>query len=362
MTHCPIVAAATVLTRKGGGGMANIEVLDFGDAIERSSAYSKRHVLLGNGFSIACRPDRFTYGSLLDEATFDGGSPWLRDLFSLVGTVDFEEVIRLLELAAKLCEIYAVSDPGLADEFLADAEVVREALAQVLAARHPDFPHDIHPTEYQAARQFLSHFERIYTVNYDMLLYWTVMQDMEPRPSRDDGFGNPDYPDAPYVVWKPYATFGSQRLFYLHGSLHLYDQGFELAKITWSRTSIPLLDQIREALAERRYPLIVTEGSSTQKVTRILHSAYLNHAIRSFSGIQGALFVYGLSLADNDEHLLRLVRDGKLSALYVSLYGDPNNDTNSQIAAQAFALAADRPANRPLKVHFYDAASAHVWG
>ena len=232
----------------------------------------------------------------------------------------------------------------------------------MLAAKHPDYPHDIQTDEYQAARTFLSHFERIYTLNYDMLLYWTVMQDMEPKPSRDDGFGNADDPDAEYVVWKPYIKFDSQRLFYLHGSLHLYDRGYELAKITWSRTAIPLLDQIREALAERRYPLIVTEGSSPQKVTRILHSAYLNHAIRSFSAIGGALFVYGLSLADNDEHLTRLIVDGPIKALYVGLYDYPNSDDSGQIIARARALAARRPDEKPLKVQFYDAASARVWG
>lgn len=48
--------------------------------------------------------------------------------------------------------------------------------------------------------------------------------------------------------------FGSQRVFYLHGGLHLYDSGTEFAKITYSRTEIPLVDQIRETLAEGRYP------------------------------------------------------------------------------------------------------------
>jgi hypothetical protein len=149
--------------------------------------------------------------------------------------------------------------------------------------------------------------------------------------------------------------------FYLHGSLHLYDSGSELAKITWSRTQVPLIDQIRGALAEGRYPLIVTEGTSDEKVSKILHSAYLNHAIRSFSSIKGALFVYGLSLAPNDHHLLQRIVDGSIEAIYVSMYGDSESEDNTLLRSRAEELAAQRPGHRPLTVRFFDADSAKVW-
>lgn len=337
-------------------------MLTFDEAIEGANERGgNKHLLLGNGFSIACRPDRFTYGALLDEATFDGASTDLRSIFEIVGTTDFEQIIELLRLAAEVCDRYGAGT-DLVDRLTHDGEVVREALARVLASRHPDYPGNIEPHEYAAARQFLSHFERIYTLNYDMLLYWTVMQDDGPTVPKNDGFGEADDPDADYVVWDPYDTFSSQRLFYLHGSLHLYDSGPELAKITWTRTGIPLLDQIRDALAERRFPLIVTEGSSEDKVDKILHSAYLNHAIRSFKSIQGCLFLYGLSLAPNDEHLLRRIQDGKTSALYVSIYGDPETLSNQQIMARAEQLATSRSDRWPLAVDFFDAESADVWG
>jgi hypothetical protein len=239
---------------------------------------------------------------------------------------------------------------------------VREALAQVLAARHPNLPFDISDEEYAAATAFLSHFTRIYSLNYDMLLYWTSMKGLKPAMVRNDGFGNPDSDAAPYVTWQPYIRYDSQRVFYLHGGLHLYDNGTELAKITWSRTQVPLVDQIRAALAEQRFPLVVTEGNTEEKITKILHSAYLNHAIRSFSMIGGALFTYGLSLAPNDAHLLRRLVEGKLEAIFVSIYGDPESDANQAIEARANQMAADRGSERPLAVHFYDASSAHVWG
>ncbi len=40
------------------------ELITFADALA-ASEQGKRHLLLGNGFSIALFPDRFRYGSLL---------------------------------------------------------------------------------------------------------------------------------------------------------------------------------------------------------------------------------------------------------------------------------------------------------
>lgn len=318
-------------------------------------------MLLGNGFSIACRPDIFRYDALLSEATFDGASADLQRVFEIMGTTDFERVIQLLRLAADVCESYGTADPDLCARLRRDADIVMEALSRVLAARHPDYCFSVTDEEYARARQFLSNFSRIYTINYDMLLYWTVMQETEHNVSRNDGFGNPDEDDAPYVVWQPYATYDQQRVFYLHGGLHLYDSGTELSKITWSRTSIPLVQQIREALDESRYPLIVTEGNSAEKLTKILHSAYLNHAIRSFSKIGGSLFLFGMSLAPNDDHLLRRIVEGRVRAIYVSLHGDPTTEANQEIVARAEHLAELRGSSFPLKLAFFDAASAHVW-
>jgi hypothetical protein len=58
------------------------EVTTFEEALEASKeAGGNRHLLLGNGFSIACRPDSFSYGNLFDEPT---SAPWVssRNRFS----------------------------------------------------------------------------------------------------------------------------------------------------------------------------------------------------------------------------------------------------------------------------------------
>ncbi|MDX6287678.1 MAG: hypothetical protein QOG53_3163 [Frankiales bacterium] len=340
-----------------------VDVLEFAEAMRRSEEYGRlRHLLLGNGFSIAYDADAFAYGRLLDEADFSELSIDARAVFKEFGTTDFEKIIEILRGAATLLHLYPDSDRDLAARILADADRLKDALAEVLARRHPDFVGSLTSEEYTAARHFLASFERIYSVNYDLLLYWTTMQDIQPTVSNNDGFGeSEDEPGAEWVTWKPMATYDSQRIFYLHGALHLFDAGVELRKLTWNRTGISLVDQIRGALEENVYPLVVTEGTSRDKYSKILHSAYLNHAMRSFSKIGGSLFIYGHSLAQNDEHILRRIEEGHIRAVFVSLYRDPDNDANLAIVERARALSAARLARNPLSVHFFDSESAQIW-
>ncbi len=65
-----------------------VELLTFSDALDASQD-GKRHLLLGNGFSIALFPDRFRYGSLLEEADFSD-FPEARHTFDALATTDFE--------------------------------------------------------------------------------------------------------------------------------------------------------------------------------------------------------------------------------------------------------------------------------
>jgi hypothetical protein len=184
---------------------------------------------------------------------------------------------------------------------------------------------------------------------------------------RDDGFRAPqdDY-DAPYVVWDVAEGSNSQNIHFLHGGLHLFDAGNELQKFCWERAGgIPLMDQIHEALDADLYPLFVAEGDSDTKLARIMHSGYLTRSFKSFIGVCGApsnnLFIYGHSLAESDEHILRQIENGKFKALFISIYGDPNNDTNAVMQERAAAMQAFRD-RYPLQVYFYDASSAAVWG
>jgi hypothetical protein len=261
-----------------------------------------------------------------------------------------------------MADFYDSSDPDFAERVRADAEALKQALAETLARKHPDNVGEIDDSEYQAARVFLANFGYIFTLSYDLLLYWALMQEMDPEVASDDGFrADPDEVDAEWVVWDNLQPH-NQNVFFMHGGLHLYDEGAILKKLTFSRTGIALVDQIRTALDQGAYPLVVTEGSSPEKLAKILHHTYLGRGLRSLAACQGSLFVHGHSLAENDAHIFRAVADGRFKAMFVSLHGDPDSEVNSEIQARARALGAHRPDRRALAVHFYDADSAAAWG
>lgn len=342
-----------------------VEVISFKEAL--AIAPGKKHLLLGNGFSIALRPADFLYGALLDEATFDDLGVDGKELFALFETNDFERVIELLKSGASLVEFYKESPGTLSRRLNLDAEVVKSALAHVLAAKHPADPSEVSDLEYASGRKFLSNFDRAYSLNYDLLVYWTSMQELEPPMVNDDGFrSDPDDLDAPHVIWDPQARFDSQNVFYLHGALHLFDGGSVLKKITYVRTHSRLVDQIRARLDEGEYPLVVTEGTSSEKLEKILHNAYLNHARRSFGGITGSLFAHGLSFSANDEHITGLLarKDSRIRNLFVSIHGDVADASNQTIVNSVNRIRDMRLEHSralPLVLHFYDSSSAEVW-
>ncbi len=342
-----------------------VTAITFSSALAKSP--EKRHLLLGNGFSIALKPDIFSYSSLYDSADFSKVRH-AEAIFDALNTRDFEAVIRVLVAASLLLKAYKDAPPSLIAQLKADADALKNILVSAIAENHPDRPYDVQPEQYAACRTFLANFSHLYTLNYDVLLYWALMQDEvdERDLTPDDGFRHPeDDPAAPYVSWQ---EAHSPTVHYLHGALHLFDAGAEITKYTWSKTDIPLLKQIRAALDEDRYPLFVSEGESRSKLEKINHNAYLHKAYRSFTSIcdqrDAAIFIYGHSLADNDDHILKRIARGKISDLFVSLYGDPASDSNQLIVKKASEIAAYRSAKRarfPLRVHFYDAASAKVW-
>ena len=321
--------------------------------------------MLGNGFSIAFKRDIFTYTALFDQAKKAGKmSKRIGGVFQALKTSDFETAIRVLRDSAAVIPAY-VSDRTAAEKtaklLREDADAVRELLAQTVSDSHPEGPSDVTEVQYKSCRQFLANFDgHIYTLNYDLLLYWTVMQDVEPKIHSDDGFRTPDEGEEDYVTWDIEKTSG-QNVFYLHGALHIYDAGHELQKYTWIHTGIRLIEQIRAALSEERFPLIVSEGRSDEKLTKIMHSNYLSRGYRSFAAIGGSLFIYGHSLVENDEHILRLIPKNKIKTLFVGIYGDPRTPANKRMIARARRLPTERRRRGALVVEFFNASTAQVW-
>jgi len=147
-------------------------LLTFDQAIKESDHFSTRHVLLGNGFSIACRPHIFQYEKLFEQADFSKLSPTAKLAFDALNTNDFERVIKTLRDTKAILEAYGDSSTELLDTLQRDADGLRELLVQTIAHNHPAWPGEIEEQEYAACRAFIANFNTVYTFNYDLLLYW----------------------------------------------------------------------------------------------------------------------------------------------------------------------------------------------
>ena len=187
----------------------------------------------------------------------------------------------------------------------------------------------------------------------------------------EDGFGRQVSGGENYLVFhgdKMDEDKGS--LYFLHGALHLATVGGDVRKLAWSGAGVRIIDQVKAGLDNRQYPLVISEGSSEHKTERIQGSGYLYRAFLEFKGIEGALFVYGHSLDDEDEHIRNAIAQNvELEVVYVGIHGDTESYSNRKLKERAFDLVSRRREvltrrrvrRRRLRVRFFASESAHVW-
>jgi len=310
-------------------------------------------LLLGNGFSMAA--DRsFDYRRLLDRAEFaPRARKRIRKVFDALDTADFELVVQRLEAAAEILDLY--EDDGVTSPRIRrDSRTVRSTLAETLAAVHPSRIGDIGDDRLDKCHDFLADFDRVFTLNYDLLLYWAINR--KERAHFNDGFRRPE----DRLV---YADPGSQTVSWVHGAVHLYEELVAgdlpiTAKQEWSG-SVPLVDQLRDDIEAGRTPLIVMEGTWQQKQRKINSSPYLSNCLSLLRDLRGTLFTYGWSMNPNDLHIRVAIQSSRISHAYVGLHGRQTYGSNPETIGQAHSLSAS--SDRSISLEFWDTASADVW-
>src|SRR5687768_11341895 len=98
------------MQRKPHRSNETMDVLSYSEVVDRLPT-GRCHLLLGNGFSIACDP-RFNYGSLYEFAKDNGLSSRVLGVFDRLGTNNFEGVMRLLEDANWVAGHYGLTNAG----------------------------------------------------------------------------------------------------------------------------------------------------------------------------------------------------------------------------------------------------------
>lgn len=346
--------------------MAFASAVDSYESLLSKLGGRRKHLLLGNGFSIACDPI-FKYNRLYDAAVASGLSARAQKVFERLGTNNFEGVMRLLDDSHWVAETYELIRVGNS-AMLEDVEIVKKTLVEAVAKSHIEHTGKLASEKKAAALQFFTPYWNIFTTNYDLLAYWVIMH-AEGGPAWKDGFrADEDDPDTPYVVFAE-RLGGQQGIFFIHGALHLYVANGELRKHTWIRTGKPLTQLIQEGLAGKQYPLFVAEGTPEGKLEQIQRTGYLWYCLDKLSRVEGPLVVFGHALGESDQHIADAISDNlKLPTLALGLFGDPKSSANQAIYTAASKMKARREQlvtkhgrGQALDVLFYDSATAPVW-
>jgi len=319
-------------------------------------------LLLGNGASIAIESD-FRYSSLLSAAQQLGNTtPSVDRVFREFKTVDFKFILHTLSTAIRVNKALGVRDYSSKRTY----NWTRRALIDTVRKIHPSHASILH--HFPAIASFIRGFERILSVNYDLILYCAFMWASNDNPAIrfKDCFDAGQF----QYDWDRYAGTmpGEQKVilvFYPHGKLSLASSPFgEEVKISAGGLGTQLLsNMVRRWENDQLAPLVVSEGDSQAKLVAIKSSRYLDRVYESVMHNAGkSLFIYGWRIGQSDTHIMNALMRGPIRRVAISvMIGGGRNVQAECLRLKQRVLSAVRAGRTNPTVRFFDARSAGAW-
>lgn len=279
-----------------------------------------RSIILGNGFGIsfdvAMGQNNFNWDSLLDLCDIEDGSELHRVLSE--NQFDFELVHQKLNNAIDILNLY---DPTslLIEQLEQQIQYLREQLIVAVGASHP--PSFVRPRtqaeqeqleeRVSNCRRFLSGFNMVFSLNYDLLLYW--VRCLEYPHLGSDSFTRL----GDDLVFSP-SYYGN--FFFPHGSLFIYRDGVS-AKKSGSSMWNPILARLEHNIENGRFPMCISEGTGQQKLKEIKRNHYLLHSYNKIKQSTGTIFTFGCSFLDGkDSHIIEAMCRSRANRIVVGEY------------------------------------------
>lgn len=332
-----------------------------------------KHLLLGNGFSIALRPDIFNYKQLSANLPTEE----IEALFEKLKTDDYEYVMRRLDEAVEVLrgdpETDAQATKDIYLKLIEQSEQLKKNLLNTIAEKHPKSSSEITDKQYKSCQKFLAHFHtgKKFSLNYDLILYWVYMRflrnDAE-KLSHNDGFKKINFPNSSSrtgLIWG-LNDLESQEIHYVHGALHIYADEDLILKYSIRKSEEKskekietLAELIAQAIKQNKYSLYITGGSSEHKMAIIRKNRYLTYCLTMLAKIKGILFIFGHSLRDQDDHVFEMMnKNEKLKIIFISVFGVRDTTENKHILTRINEWRSFYPAKQYI---LYNAESAQVW-
>lgn len=313
--------------------------------------YQRGTVLLGNGASIAVSQS-FSYSSLFDHARQKGLiATDVQALFCFFKTCDFELILRLVWQASNVNKALLIPDERTHQAYLN----IKDALIKAVRDVHPEY--DLVSAQLPKMYQFLKGFNTVLSLNYDLLVYWTMTYgfDVQDNHQFKDCFLGGTLDDDWRKFRRLFKGQTNTLVFYPHGSLALCRDVVE-REFKIHSTEKNLLETILQAWnSEQCVPLFVCEGTAKQKMSSIKNSYYLSTVYREVLTSQRfTLTLYGWGLGEPDRHLLRQMRGSEICRVAISVFHGDQDYCKYAYEAIQYDLG-------PVLVDFFDSESPGCW-
>ncbi|TMU82175.1 DUF4917 family protein [Bacillus sp. BHET2] len=294
------------------------ELIKYSELIQKNEIFLD-NLLFGNGFSIHFN-QQFRYNNLFEHCK-DSFEVEDHKMFENFETQNFETVLRVLNTSIVTNRIFELKDEKISTSY----ERIKQSLIDAVREVHPQFE-ELSPQKGHQLRLAFNVFKKsIFTTNYDLLPYWSLLSVYNKRSRKvSDGFGY-DSGSQLIMFGKGAGISPSENpleLYYLHGALHFYMKRGDVVKITrgGDRDS-RLLDIITDRYEEGHFPLYVSEGNWKQKLQRIENNKYLMQCYRTFRSITGGLTIYGQSLdRESDMHIINAIKESAVTDVAFGIY------------------------------------------
>ncbi|WP_447530651.1 DUF4917 family protein [Legionella pneumophila] len=287
------------------------------------SKYQGASIILGNGASIAFSSG-FKYDSLFDEARNNNFiDDNLFGLFQKFETTNFELVLYRLWQTKEVLRVLEEKTDVIDGCY----SLCRNSLIQTVHKAHIAYNNkeDDFIKMLDNASEFLKNFKTVYSLNYDLILYWVIARGNNTSEKKGhifkDCFNEP-FEGTDFKLFNfNFNLLRSPHLeqeiavlvFYPHGNLtlaRLKNEAFHEIDLKICSNDYWHLNAIFNIWNQGKLePVFISEGDSVEKKKRIEESEYLRTIYnKGFREIGSSLVIYGWSISEQDNHLLeRLV-------------------------------------------------------
>jgi len=329
----------------------------------------QKHLLLGNGFSMAFDSEIFSYNAL-SQFIEANGDPIVSKIFERLNTINFELLMHQFDNFCEIADIFC-EDKTLVPKIKAVTEQLKTSLIEAVKELHPEHVFKISDDKSNSCMKFiqeyLSNDGLVFSTNYDLLLYWVLMKNGVQNTI--DGFGRhleTDLTSGEYIPaeefvyselkWGKYKN--EMTVFHLHGTLSIFDTGNDIIKVQYSNSNY-LLDNVKDRINNNEYPIFITAGDGQEKLNQIMHNKYLTYCYDKLCAIQGSLVTFGFNFGECDHHIIEAINKAakmgqrtrdKLLSVYIGVYSDENLKYINEIKDKF-----------KCKVVPYNARTANVW-